>query len=225
MSLDPPSLAEGRTMRLKLFTFGELGRAAVAWQIFGPVLVMIIVYLLDVLTMRKFISPLCTIYPRTLFGLPGIVTTPFVHESLGHLTTNIYGWVGLSAAVSTFGSRQFWRTTVILVLGQGLLVWTFARPAHHAGCSGILFGYSGFLISVCFWERPIHCRSLVVLALVLLTYGARFLSVGMSVAGVSWEGHLFGFIAGIAAGYECIVSKADSKLSDGGRYTPFLALG
>jgi len=84
----------------------------------------------------------------------------------------------------------------VIGIGGGL-VWLFGSTAIHIGASGLIFGWFGFLVA-----RGLVDRSLVTLGAALLTgflYGSILWGVLPGQPGVSWEGHLFGAIAGAVA--------------------------
>lgn len=135
------------------------------------------------------------ISPRSIVGLRGILFAPFLHGSLSHLIANtipflILGWLIMLRSVSDF----FLVTTITILIG-GLGVWLFAAPyTIHIGASGLVFGYLGFLLLRGYFERS--AVSIVLSVLVGLLYGSLIWGVLPSLPGISWQGHLFGFIGG-----------------------------
>jgi membrane associated rhomboid family serine protease len=73
----------------------------------------------------------------------------------------------------------------------------FGRSAFHIGASGLVFGYFGFLVAVGLYERRIV--SLAIASVTLFYYGGMIFGVLPVNSFVSWEGHLFGLVAGIVA--------------------------
>jgi membrane associated rhomboid family serine protease len=64
----------------------------------------------------------------------------------------------------------------------------------------LVFGYAAHLIVVGFLER--RARGILIAVLVALFYGSTLLFGVLPVRiGVSWEGHLFGAAAGVAAAF------------------------
>lgn len=140
------------------------------------------------------------IRPRTERGLWGILASPFLHGGFDHLIGNsvpflILGWLTM------FRERwHFALVTVMAMLLGGLGVWTFgATGSVHIGASGVIFGYLGFLLLSGFLER--RFGAILVSLGVGVAYGGLVWGVLPSQPGISWEGHLFGFLAGILAAY------------------------
>lgn len=132
--------------------------------------------------------------PRDVGGLVGIATMPFLHADFGHLSNNTVPLVILLALLA--GSRADSRLAVILVavLG-GALLWLFGRDALHIGASGLVFGLAVFLIVSGMLER--RTIPLLVSIFVMFMYGSTLLAGVLPwQQGVSWDGHLFGGIAG-----------------------------
>ncbi len=72
-----------------------------------------------------------------------------------------------------------------------------ARSGNHVGASGVVFGYLGYLLAAGFFERSL--RSVALGVLVAVMYGGLLWGVLPTTPGVSFEGHLFGLLAGVAA--------------------------
>ncbi len=137
------------------------------------------------------------ILPRNPIGLRGILFAPFLHGSFTHLEANtipfvILGWLILSEGIAHFAIVSI----ICMVLG-GLGTWVFGASAFHIGASGVIFGYLGFLLARWYFDRSI--RSAMIALIVGSMYGTVLWGVLPSMPGVSWEGHLFGFLSGIVA--------------------------
>lgn len=139
------------------------------------------------------------IQPRTPDGLLGIFLSPFLHGSLAHLIANSAPFLVLGWLVALRGLREFFVVTALVMLVGGGAVWLFGRPfSVHVGASGIVFGYLGFLLARGFFERS--SRAILLSLVAILLYGGAIWGILPSSGRVSWEGHLFGFIAGLGAG-------------------------
>ena len=138
------------------------------------------------------------IRPRSLAGLAGIIFTPFLHDGFGHLIANTFPFVILGGIVLLGGLGVFWRVTLFVTLVGGLGVWLCAgRLTNHIGASGLIFGYLGFLLARGVFEKSLPW--MLAACAVLIAYGGLLFSVLPIHAGVSWQGHLFGFLAGVGA--------------------------
>lgn len=137
------------------------------------------------------------ILPRTLSGLRGIPLSPFLHGNLSHLVVNTVPFLVLGGLVALQGRRAFLGVSLFIVLTGGAAVWLFGRMAYHIGASGLIFGYFGYLVARGWYERSF---SAILIALVtLFFYGGLVWGVLPTNAYISWEGHLFGLLAGVLA--------------------------
>lgn len=132
--------------------------------------------------------------PRSFSGLIGIVTMPFLHADLKHLIGNT-----VPLAVTLFllaGSRADSGVIVVTVaILSGILLWLFGRTALHIGASALVFGLIAFHIFAGLFERRLI--SIIIALGVGFFYSATFLQGILPFQrGVSWEGHLFGGVAG-----------------------------
>lgn len=138
--------------------------------------------------------------PRSIPGLIGIPFSPIFHAGFTHLFFNsiplfILGLVLLARE----GLVAFcWITTVITVLG-GLAVWLVARKGRHIGASGLISGYFGYILMTAYKDTSVITVLLAILA--IYYFGGILLGLLPREKQVSWEAHLFGFLAGIACVY------------------------
>jgi len=139
------------------------------------------------------------IYPRRIRGLIGIVISPFLHGNFNHLFFNSLPLFALANFVMLGGQLNFYIVSLIVILLSGILVWLFGRRAIHIGASGLNMGYFGYLLVDAVYHPTV---STVVLAIVTLYYFAGlFMDLFPSSEKVSWEAHIFGFLAGLASSY------------------------
>lgn len=138
------------------------------------------------------------IRPRSIDGLPGILFCPFLHAGFGHLLVNtvpllVLGWFVLLDRII-----DFFVVTLLVIIFGGVGIWLTGAPdSIHIGASGLVFGYLGFLLF-----RGVFQRSpgwIGVAVVVGFFYGGMIWGVLPSHPGISWQGHLFGFLAGIGA--------------------------
>ncbi|QLQ32818.1 MAG: rhomboid family intramembrane serine protease [Candidatus Thiothrix singaporensis] len=133
--------------------------------------------------------------PRDWGGLVGVATMPFLHANFTHLLNNTVPLAVLLTLLA--GSRADSRLAVVLVaVAGGLLLWLFGRGhSLHIGASGLVFGLAVFLIVSGILEK--RAVPLLVSVFVAFTYGTTLLAGIMPwQPGVSWDGHLFGGVAG-----------------------------
>lgn len=138
---------------------------------------------------------LLAVIPRRLDSLGGLLGMPLVHGSLGHLIANTGPLVIFGAILLSRGRAYFLWVTLAIALVGGLLVWLFGRQSAHIGASGVIFGYFGFLVLRGLYERRLS--SLTVTLIVTFVYSGGMVFGLVPQPGVSWEGHLFGLIAGL----------------------------
>ncbi len=139
------------------------------------------------------------ILPRRTAGLDGVLWSPFLHSGFPHLISNSVPFAVLSALVLTGGRARYFRASAIIVALGGLGVWALAIGSNenHIGASGWVFGLLGFVLTAAVREkRPVSIISGVIAA---VFYGGIIVTGIVPSEGISWEGHLFGFLAGIIA--------------------------
>lgn len=166
--------------------------------------VLIFIAILWVVRLADFVLPIDLndfgLRPRSIGGLMGIPLAPFLHAGWGHLIGNTIPLAILLMLLA--GSRANSIAIVIgLVLLGGGLLWLGGRSSIHIGASGLIYGLIAFLISSGFFER--RFVSIAISILVLFLYGGTMVwGVLPSVnQGVSWDGHLYGAIAGVILAY------------------------
>lgn len=148
------------------------------------------------------------IIPRTFSGLDGILWAPFLHGGFGHLVANTVPLFVLGAFVALDGPRRWLVVTAFVMVVGGLATWLFARSAVHIGASGLVFGYAGFLFIAGFVERSI--KGIAIAVIVGVLFGGMVLrGITPVSAYVSWESHLFGFVAGVLAAFAIATPQSE----------------
>ncbi len=137
------------------------------------------------------------IIPRRWIGLRGILLAPFLHAGFAHLLANTVPFFTLGWLVMLRRTRDFIWVTVIVTLLGGLGTWLIGAPSIHLGASILIFGYLGFLLLRGYFER--RPGSILLSLLVVFVYGGLIWGVLPGRAGISWEGHFSGLLAGIFA--------------------------
>ncbi len=135
------------------------------------------------------------IIPRHLIGLRGILFAPFLHGGLGHLIGNTIPFIVLGWLIMVRETSDFFVVSVISALVSGFGTWIFGAPGIHIGASGVIFGYLGYLLLRGYFERSVLAISMSLFVCAL--YGSLLWGVSPFQQGISWEGHLFGFLGGV----------------------------
>ncbi|ASW89632.1 rhomboid family intramembrane serine protease [Mycobacterium marseillense] len=148
------------------------------------------------------------IRPLEVDGLWGIVFSPLLHASWEHLMANTVPLLVLGFLMTLAGlSRFVWATAIVWILG-GFGTWLIGDvgsscgPTDHIGASGLIFGWLAFLLVFGIFVRRVS--NIIIGLVVMFAYGGVLLGampvLGVC-GGVSWQGHLCGAIAGVAAAY------------------------
>ncbi|HTB79342.1 MAG TPA: rhomboid family intramembrane serine protease [Opitutaceae bacterium] len=162
-----------------------------------PAVAMIVGTMIGMLS--KSAAAALAVVPRTAGGLVGLVTAPFIHANLAHLAANLPPFLVLGALVLRHGSAEFLEVALAIALGSGVLLWLFGRKAAHMGMSGVIFGFFGWLVALAWFTRA--TPDLLIAGGVLLFYGGMLAGLAPARNGTSWEGHLFGLIAGLGTAW------------------------
>lgn len=141
-----------------------------------------------------------TVNPGSGAGLVGVLAAPLLHGSPGHLLANATALLLLGTLAMTVYPRATLRSIPLLWLGSGLGAWLLGQPgSHHLGASGVTHGL-GFLVFVLGLLRRDNA-AIAAGMLAFLFYGGMLLTILPQEAGVSWESHLGGALAGIIAAF------------------------
>lgn len=136
------------------------------------------------------------IHPRSLFGLFGILTAPLLHANLYHIISNTIPLFILSFLVFEYYKKHSFTIIVFIIVAGGALTWLFARNANHIGASGLIYGLASFIIYSGFLRKDI--KLIIISVVTLMLYGGLFWGLFPSRhMYISWEGHLFGALAGL----------------------------
>lgn len=177
--------------------------AETSWQRFKPLLITVaLVWLLeltDQLVLNGALDRL-GIVPRQLGGLRGIIFAPFLHGGFSHLLANTVPFLILGFLVYSRNPHRFLHITALIILIAGFGTWLVASAnTVHIGASGVVFGYFAYLLVSAYHERSF--TAIVLALIVLVFYGGLLFGVLPQGGGISWQGHLFGFVGGVMAAH------------------------
>lgn len=154
------------------------------------------------------------IHARAWSGLDGVIWAPLLHDGWGHLFGNtvpvlVFGFLAMAG-----GLGQWIAVTATIWLVSGLGVWlTASSDAVTVGASGIAFGWLAFLLVRGIFNRS--PKQLAVAVVLFLYWGSTLLGVLPGDPRISWQGHLFGALAGVLTAW--LTSRATRVK---GRTTP-----
>ena len=141
-----------------------------------------------------------SVMPHSVAGLPGVLGAPLLHGSPAHLAMNAIALLMLGTLAGSVYPRATVRALPLLWLGSGLGAWVLGAPGeHHLGASGVTHGL-GFLV----FALGLLRRDRAAIAAGMLAFlfsGGMLLSVLPQEERISFEYHLAGAIAGLAAAF------------------------
>nr|WP_291869184.1 rhomboid family intramembrane serine protease [Maribacter sp.] len=135
------------------------------------------------------------VFPRSWIGLRGIVLSPFIHGSLEHLYNNTIPLVILMASLFYFYKNVAIRVLVYGILLSGLVTWIIGRPSYHIGASGLIYVLASFIFFKGVFTK--YYRLVALSLMVVFVYGSLLWYIFPIKDGISWEGHLGGFLTGM----------------------------
>lgn len=157
------------------------------------------------------------IVPRRLSGLDGVIWAPLLHGSWSHLAANTLPFLVLGFLVMAGGIAQFVMVTALIWVVSGLGVWLVSPSSSvTVGMSGVIFGWLVYLLVRGFFARSL--AQIAVAIVLFAVWGSVLLGIIPGRPDVSWQGHLFGALAGLLAAF--VVSRADRRT-----LTPSTTLG
>ena len=137
------------------------------------------------------------IQPRRLDGLDGVLWAPVLHDDWQHLVANTVPVLVFGFLVLAGGTGRFVMVTAMVWIIGGLGTWLVAGGHNHIGASILVFGWLVYLLARGFFARS-ATQILLAVALFMVCGGVLW-GVLPSAPGISWEGHLFGALGGLAA--------------------------
>ncbi|MFG2431670.1 rhomboid family intramembrane serine protease [Streptomyces sp. NPDC048590] len=138
--------------------------------------------------------------PREPSELADIVPAAFLHSGWEHVASNTVPLLVLGFIAALGGIRRFAAVVFVVIAASGLGVWLTAPPhTVTLGASGVVFGLLGYLLVRGFVDR--RPWDVVIGLGVAVVYGSLLWGVLPTDSGVSWQGHLFGLVGGVAAAF------------------------
>lgn len=135
------------------------------------------------------------VFPRTLEGILGIITAPFIHCDWKHLFNNALPLIVLGTSLRFFYKEISKEVFFWSWLMSGLWLWSIGRPSFHIGASGLVYALASFLFFSGLIRK--HTRLMAVSLVVVFLYGSLIWGIFPIKTHISWEGHLSGGIAGV----------------------------
>lgn len=138
------------------------------------------------------------IQPHSIIGLRGIAFAPFLHGGFPHLIANTIPFITLGWLTMIQETSNFYIASIMSVIIGGAGVWLFgSSQSVHIGASILIYGYLGFLLLRGYFQK--NFPSIALSIFVAIAYGGFIAGVFPGQMGVSWQGHLFGFMGGAIA--------------------------
>lgn len=186
------------------------GNFFVIVRILGTVLAVLwTIWIINTFLVNNLLNKYLAVYPRRLTSIPGIICFSFLHSNRGadHILSNSQGFLTWGTLVLLSGIDNFIVVTVFTGLASGLGLWLLERRhVRTVGASGVLFGYFGFLLALGYFTRDPLPAILSITS--LFFYYFSFFNLFPTHPRISWKGHLFGFLGGVATAYYLIPIKA-----------------
>ena len=135
------------------------------------------------------------VFPRKASGALGILTYPFIHADWKHLFNNSTALLILGGMLYYFYREVASKTLLWVYLISGVWLWIGGRANFHIGASGIVYALFGFLFVSGVLRK--HLKLMALSMLVVFLYGSLVWGVLPIDHKISYEGHLFGLVAGL----------------------------
>ena len=137
------------------------------------------------------------VYPREVYGLKGILFSPFLHGDIEHLANNSVALLVLLPILRYFYKEQSFVVLLFGIIFSGLGTWLLGRPSYHIGASGLIYALVSFIFFKGIFTK--YYRLVALSFTIVILYGGSVWYMFPNVKeGISWEGHLAGFLVGLA---------------------------
>jgi membrane associated rhomboid family serine protease len=185
------------------------GRPIVTFTLIG---LNVVIFVLELLTGDPLMGNGSGAVANALYFSPGdilhypwtMLTSAFVHANLIHIAVNMYSLFVLGVPLERYFGR--WRFLAIYVIGAiaSSVGVEFLSKDGALGASGAIFALLGVLV--------LFSRRLGFSPTWLIVIGVVNLGYGFVVAGVSWQGHLGGLVAGLLLGVLFLSTRTARRL-------------
>lgn len=135
------------------------------------------------------------VFPRTKEGALGILTYPFIHGDLNHIINNSIPLLVLGWSIFYFYREVAFKVFFWIWIMSGVWLWLAARDAWHIGASGVIYGLVTFVFISGILRKNVRLMALSLF--IAFLYGSMVWGVLPIDYKVSWEGHLWGSVAGL----------------------------
>lgn len=144
------------------------------------------------------------VLPRDPGTLYGIFTSVLAHSDLDHILSNTLPMLILGMMLFYFYRRIAFPVFIWIWVVSGIWLWIGGRnnehyPVYHLGASTLIYGLATFLFFSGVFRK--NLQLMVVSALVVFLYGSIMWGIFPLKQEISWEGHLFGAIAGLLVAF------------------------
>lgn len=134
------------------------------------------------------------VYPKSFFGLRGVLFSPFIHSDTKHLFNNSVPLFVLCSSLFYFYKNVAVKVLLIGGFFTGILTWLLATSSYHIGASGIVYLLFSFIFFSGILKK--HYRLVAMSLITIFLYGSMVWYILPIKEGMSWEGHLSGFLIG-----------------------------
>lgn len=178
----------------------ELEKRILIHSVLIPALFVAVFWIVEIIEQTTGVSFVqLGVYPLHLKGLPGILFSPFIHSGFNHLISNSIPFFILFTALIYFYRRISYRIFFQMYFLAGLCIWLAGREAWHIGASGVVYALAAFHLVSGIIRSDV--RLLTLSAIVVFLYGGLIWGMFPIRPEVSWEGHLWGAISGVAMAF------------------------
>ena len=138
--------------------------------------------------------------PHTVAGLIGLLTAPLLHGSVEHVAANSVALLMLGTLAGSVYPRATAWSLPLLWIGSGLGAWLLGEAgSRHLGASGVTHGLMFLVFGLGLLRRDRQAIATGMIA--FFFYGGMLLTVLPREAGVSWQSHLGGALAGVLSAF------------------------